>query len=388
LPLKKKLFFIEPASSKSGVFLPLFSDDNIVAAPHLSSDKAYMKILVIRRDNIGDLVCTTPLLSSLRRHFPEAHLAVLANSYNAPVLAGNPDIDEVCVYQKAKHRTRGQTRFAVWWHTFRLLHRLRKTRFDVVLVATPGQQPAALKFARWVAGRRGRIIAYGTAADGISDPLLLEDVQTRLPSGHETQAVQCLLEPLGIVDVPGPTRVYPDAKRATAIALPSGNGPLIALHISARKPLQRWPIERFAELAHALYVQRQARFLLFWSPGAENHPQHPGDDDKARQLIALCADLPLLACPTHRLEDLVAGLSRVDRVICSDGGAMHLAAGLGKPIVCFFGNSGAERWHPWGVPYALLQPASRNVADISVADTLAAFERLDQQIQANIGEQA
>jgi heptosyltransferase III len=130
-----------------------------------------MKILVIRRDNIGDLVCTTPMLSSLRRHFPDAHLAVLVNSYNAPVLAGNPDIDEVCVYQKAKHRAVGQTRLAVWWTTWRLLRRLRKTHFDVVFVATPGKQPAALKFARWVAGRQGRIVAYGDAADGISDPI-------------------------------------------------------------------------------------------------------------------------------------------------------------------------------------------------------------------------
>ncbi len=340
------------------------------------------RILVIRRDNIGDLVCTTPMLSSLRRHFPEAHIAVLVNSYNAPVLVGNPDVDEVCVYQKAKHRAAGQTRLAVWWATSRLLHRLRKTRFDVVIVATPGQQPAALKFARWVAA--GRIVAYGAAADGISDPLPLAGAQ----SGHETQAVMRLLEALGIVEFPGPTTVFPLAKRLSGIALPPGTGPLIALHISARKPLQRWPIKRFAELAQRLHVQQAARFLLFWSPGAENHAQHPGDDDKARQLLALCADLPLLACPTESLEDLVAGLSLVDRVICSDGGAMHLAAGLGKPIVCFFGNSGAERWHPWGVGYELLQPESRKVADISVDEALDACARLDRRIEPHYREQA
>jgi ADP-heptose:LPS heptosyltransferase len=330
------------------------------------------------------------MLSSLRRHFPEAHIAVLANSYNAPVLAGNPDIDQVCVYQKAKHRAAGQTRLAVWWATFRLLRRLRQTRFDVVMVATPGPQPAALKFARWVAGRQGRIVAYGEAADGISDPLPPEDrhPHTHAPSGHETQAVQRLLEVLGIVEAPGPAKVYPDAGRAAALALPEGDGPLIALHLSARKPLQRWPIARFAELAHALHAERGARFLLFWSPGAKDQPQHPGDDTQAEQLIALCADLPLLACPTHCLEDLVAGLSLAERVICSDGGAMHLAAGLGKPMVCFFGNSDAEHWHPWGVPYELLQPESGKVADISVADTLAAYQRLNQQIAAKLGVRA
>lgn len=333
-----------------------------------------MKILVIRRDNIGDLVCTTPLLSSLRRHFPAAHIAVLVNSYNAPVLAGNPDVDEVCAYRKAKHRDPGQTRLVVWRETLRLLWRLRRMHFDLVIVATPGKQPAALKFARWVAA--ARVVAYGEAADGIDDALPLVSAQT----GHETQAVMRLLEPLGIVEPAGPVRVYPDAQRRAQLVLPNGDGPLIALHISARKPPQRWPVERFAELAQRLHAQRGARFLLFWSPGAADHPQHPGDDTKAAQLLALCAGLPMLACPTDRLEDLVAGLSLAERVICSDGGAMHLAAGLNKPIVCFFGNSGAGRWHPWGVPYELLQPESRDVADISVDEALVAFERLESRV--------
>lgn len=333
-----------------------------------------MKILVIRRDNIGDLVCTTPLFSALRRHFPEAHIAALVNSYNAPVLAGNPAVDEVCVYRKAKHRGAGESRFAIWWETWQLVRRLRREHFDVAIVATPGRQPAALKFAHWV--RAGRVIAYGEASDGIDDPLPLAQVN----DGHESEAVMRLLQPLGINETPGPVRVTADTKRVSSIPVPVGEGPLIALHISARKPAQRWSVERFGDLAHALHASHHARFLLFWSPGAENHAQHPGDDEKAERLIALCGDLPLRACPTQRLEDLIAGLARCDRVICSDGGAMHLAAGLGKATVCFFGNSGAQRWRPWGVPHELLQTESRDVADVSVADALAAFERLDARL--------
>ncbi|MBM3273219.1 glycosyltransferase family 9 protein, partial [Candidatus Kaiserbacteria bacterium] len=44
------------------------------------------RILVIRRDNIGDLICTTPLLAALRKQWPHAWIGVLANSYNAPIL--------------------------------------------------------------------------------------------------------------------------------------------------------------------------------------------------------------------------------------------------------------------------------------------------------------
>ena len=79
---------------------------------------------------------------------------------------------------------------------------------------------------------------------------------------------------------------------------------------------------------------------------------------------------------TEHLSELIAGLSLCDAAVLSDGGAMHVAAGLGKPLVCFFGNSPAERWHPWGVPYELLQKPSRDVSDIRVDEAAAAFGRL------------
>ena len=44
------------------------------------------RVLIIRRDNIGDLVCTTPLFSALREALPNAYLAALVNSYNAEAL--------------------------------------------------------------------------------------------------------------------------------------------------------------------------------------------------------------------------------------------------------------------------------------------------------------
>lgn len=329
------------------------------------------RILVIRRDNIGDLVCTTPLFTALRRHFPQAAIVALVNSYNAPVLAGNLDIDEVCIYQKAKHRASGASKLAVWWRTWRLIRRLRHLQFDLAIVAASVRQPEALKFARWVGAKR--IIAYGLATDGIDDPLATEE-----PNGlHEAELVMRLLQPLGISEAPGPMSVLPVPEVVAGIPEPAGEGPLIGFHISARKPSQRWPVERFGELAHALHAKNGARFLVFWSPGPENHPQHPGDDDKAAQLQALCADLPLFLSPTQHLEELIAGLSRCAQVICSDGGGMHLAAGLGKPVVCFFGNSDAERWYPWGVPYRLIQPASHDVKDISVSQVLAAVADLE-----------
>jgi ADP-heptose:LPS heptosyltransferase len=316
-----------------------------------------MKILVIRRDNIGDLICTTPLVAALRRQWPDAWIGVLANRYNAPILAGNPDIDTVFAYRKAKHRAAGESRLSVWSDTATLLWRLRRMKFDLVLCASPGAQ----RFARLLGARR------------------IVDAD-RTGGGHEAEITFRLLESLGIAASPGPLVLNADPQQAgrmrEGLGLPSQER-RVAIHISARKPRQRWPEERYAELIRRLLSGGHAdRILLFWAPGAEDDPLHPGDDGKAVRLMERLHGLPVTPVPTRELSELVAGLSLCERVVCSDGGAMHVAAGLGKPIVCFFGNSSAERWHPWGVPYELLQKPSQDVADIGVDEAYAAFVRL------------
>lgn len=328
------------------------------------------RILVIRRDNIGDLLCTTPLLAALRRRFPAARIAVLANSYSSPVLAGNPDVDEVLDYDKGKHLASFREKVSALWRRLTLIRRLRREKWDFAILASSGFQASAFRFARLA--RPDRVLGYA-AAEGDS-PLVLPQVH----GVHEVEAAYALLAPLGIEGPPPAMRLVPDAALCAKAGarIPSGRGPLVGLHLSARKPSQRWPAERFAELARRLHASCGARFLLFWAPGSETNPLHPGDDEKAAVLLAALDGLPVVPVPTRRLPELIAGLSLCDRVVCSDGGAMHIAAALGKPIVCFFGNSDAVRWHPWGVPYVLLQKESRDVGDVSVDEAVAAFERL------------
>jgi len=165
-------------------------------------------------------------------------------------------------------------------------------------------------------------------------------------------------------------RVYPDPRERLRVDALLGPGPVIALHISARRPAQRWPLERFAALAREL--AREARIMLLWAPGARGDPRHPGDDAAAARVAADAATQGLVAVPTPELGTLIAALSRADRVVCPDGGTMHLAAALGKPIVALFGDSPVARWRPWGVPHRVLQPASRDLADLPLGTVLEA----------------
>jgi ADP-heptose:LPS heptosyltransferase len=337
------------------------------------------RILIIRRDNIGDLICTTPLFEALRQKYPQAYIAALVNSYNEPAIQANPHLDAIFAYTKGKH-TAGESLIHAYFRRLKLIWRLRRIRFDYILLPNGGFAGRALQFAGLLGAKE--IIGFITE-DARSPKINLPVEHANGGALHEVADVFRLLFPLDILaPIPRLTVVAdPVLCQRLLTQIPSsvqqGPGPLLALHISARKEKQRWPIERFAQLAHRLHAQYGARFLVFWSPGDDNNPFHPGDDGKAAQLLVALADLPVAPVRTEHLSELIAGLSLCDAAVLSDGGAMHVAAGLGKPVVCFFGNSSAERWHPWGVPYELLQKPSRDVAEISVDEAFDAFGRLE-----------
>ncbi|MDE2293603.1 MAG: hypothetical protein KGL53_16090 [Elusimicrobia bacterium] len=57
------------------------------------------KILVLRLSSLGDVVLTAPVYRNLKEAWPDAHVAVLVKPQFAPVLAGNPCVDEVIPYR-------------------------------------------------------------------------------------------------------------------------------------------------------------------------------------------------------------------------------------------------------------------------------------------------
>lgn len=295
-------------------------------------------------------------MAGLRAQLPRAWLGALVTTYNAEVLARNPALDEIFVYEKLKHRSGGI--FVHLKNRLGQLARLRQRKLDWVLVPAPA--PQSLKLARSL--RPGQVIAA---------PLTF-------PAGmHEVERTFGLGRSFGVTGAPGPLQVFPDAEKVLELKQRIGAGPFTALHISARRPAQRWPLERYASLAAQL--SQQGRVMLLWAPGSKDNPGHPGDDAAAEEILRNAkgpASSPVIPLATPDLKTLIAALSLADRVVCPDGGAMHLAAALGKPVVALFGDSPVNRWRPWGVPHRVVRPESRDLADLPLEPVLEALQAL------------
>jgi ADP-heptose:LPS heptosyltransferase len=265
-------------------------------------------------------------------------LDVVTNTYVAPVLKGNAFIDTLYVYHKLKH---GHTSFfKVIYERLKLIFNLRQHHYDYILAF----DQRALNLTRYL--RKNKVFT----------PIQDWTNQTEVERAWE------LGQRMGLKGLPGrltlPLHLYDPSSDIK-------NTQTLGIHISARRMKQQYAITEWATLIRKLHdIDPKLTFHIFWSPGDAKNPMHPGDDEKADTLKNALKNLPIQFISTPTLESLMEGLQRCGSMIMCDGGAMHVAAALNRPIVALFGDSNPKRWRPWGVPYTIMQSKTEDVKDI------------------------
>ena len=93
------------------------------------------RILVIRLSAIGDIVFASPLIAALRRAYPQAHLAWLAQPECEPLLRHHPDLDQVILWPRGEWQALWRERR--WRELGRRVRALRavlrRQRFELVM---------------------------------------------------------------------------------------------------------------------------------------------------------------------------------------------------------------------------------------------------------------
>ncbi|MGH9536237.1 MAG: glycosyltransferase family 9 protein, partial [Terriglobales bacterium] len=144
----------------------------------------------------------------------------------------------------------------------------------------------------------------------------------------------------------GPARILPAPEAVTAVArrlAPAGlRGGYAFINAFPRQPDMRWPAESYAGLLAWLRERWQLGAVL----------AHPAAPEPAVADPLLRAGATLVA-PTS-VAELIAVIAGARIVIGSDGGPLHIAAALGKPVLALFGPTDAETWAPWRTPHRLL----------------------------------
>ena len=73
------------------------------------------RVLILKPSSLGDIVHTLPAAAALRAAFPSAHFTWMVNPEWAPLLEGNPHLDETLIFPRADFRgPAGWLRFLRW----------------------------------------------------------------------------------------------------------------------------------------------------------------------------------------------------------------------------------------------------------------------------------
>ncbi len=328
--------------------------------PPFTTDRV-QRILVVRNDNVGDLLCTTPALRALRRAFPGANLAILVPEHCRSVVERNPDVDEVFAYTKAKHAPSLLGLPALSQLTG-LLRTLRTQRFDLAICL----RRSFSRSSAWLAYASGAPWRLGYLAPP-SHPFrffLNLGRDSRAQEPHEVDACLGLLASLGIPPAGRELTLVPDPEAQAAVrrrlceaGIAEGGG-LALIHISARREASRWPLPSFVQAADALHERLGLSIVLSWAPGDEANPLFPGDDGRVEEVATRMRTRSILL-RTPALNDLTAAVSLSDLVLSTDGGVMHIAAALDIPQVVVFGKTDPRQWAPVSRKCALLQRDGR-----------------------------
>ena len=334
-----------------------------------------MKILVIKRDKIGDLLLTTPMLRHLRQAMPQAEIHLLANNYNAWVVAENPDIDRLWVYRRTK--TGKKIDFVGVLQQSWLQLQLLSQRFDVVIVAGGEFSPRGVK--RALAMGAKRTISYcdnNPVCARVSDPL-------PMPSGqHEVTRMLNLLSPLGIA--------MPEQEIYPRYALPSQwqdfaekwlseqglsiNG-YVVLGLGARRAKKQPSAEQIIRWAGYFKDRFQLDTVFMWTPGKSDNPLYPGDDDVAQPVLD--AKVSYIHAFRGALMPALGLIWNARTSIFPDSGLMHFAAASPGGVLGLFAETDVspspEQWGPRG-PKAFYLEAAKSVTELS--DEMI-FEKLE-----------
>jgi lipopolysaccharide heptosyltransferase II len=304
-----------------------------------------VRSLLVRLRLIGDVVFTTPLLRVLRRTHPDAHLTYLVEPLAAPVVEGNPHVDEILIIPKRSGVRR-------WADDLAWARRLRARRFDLAIDLHGGPRSA---FLTWASGAPQRV-GYRMAGHSWMYTRVVNRPDDLHPR-HSVLKQWDLLTPLG-VEPASPARDAvemaedPDASaRIDAVLRQAGIGPLhrlLVLHVSAGNPFRRWPPESFAAAIVELARRDPARRFMVTSG--------PSDADAARAIVDRAgAQLGPAAgsAVSHGqfgVAELRALAARAAVYIGGDSGPLHIAATTHTPIVALFGPTLPERSMPWRDP--------------------------------------
>jgi len=341
------------------------------------------RILIYRIGQIGDTICAIPAMIAVREHFPKAHITLLTSPVGRDMpgakelLQGADFLDEMIIYYHNEIES--------WQGVLALVKKLREGRYEF-FIELPNELGTFKRFLRDMVFAKviGCKYAFGFRVATLRIFLKAQARHLRFK-----KEVERLLDVLGEEGIPTSKvsfrlPIKPEDKEFVDRLFEEHGvkGDLcIAINPGAKRPSNRWPKERFAEVGKALRERYGARI---WITGG------PADVELANWIAEEIGDSAIPVAGKTSLLQSAELLRRCELLITNDTGPMHLAEAVGTPIVAIISPWQLPgRWYPYGERNIILRGSAscelcykfdcsltKCIESISVEDVISACERV------------
>jgi heptosyltransferase-2 len=352
---------------------------------------------VIRLDEIGDVVLTSPLLRELRRNLPNADLTLVVRREIVPLVERCPYVNRVIGMPSSGRGGRGELRRMVSaWKLSK--ERLWDLHLDLALLPRWDMDVAGARLLAKLSGARWRV--------GFADPPPAPERLPPSPTSSETFLTKIVVGEQGMHEAQRPLELLKsiggrvederleiwtdDADEMEAEKLlQDARRPLVGMGIAALADIKRWPVERFAAVARHLVEKYGAGIVLIGGPMDRELSKRMRDK----------LDFPVVDLVGRTtLRQTAAAIRRCAMYVGNDTGPLHMAAALGVPVVVVSchpiggdqaSQYSAARFGPWRVPSRVVQPialppctsycqstGAHCIGNVSVEQVIAAVDEL------------
>ena len=314
------------------------------------------RALVVRPDEIGDVVMTTPFLRELRRNMPDAWITLVIKPAVYDLVELCPYVDEILTYDWNVHGRLRLLRLhwrAFWFarqHLWRrhfdlaIVPRWDRDSYDSAFVAYFSGSPLRVGYSESVTEQKRRMNAHSNG--------LFTHVIDANALKHEVEHNLYVIRFLGGTIEQDRLELWLGAEdEAYAEAILAGHGVMPGGVVAAVSPstggsrLKQWPVANFIEIGRWLCKGLGAHVVLIGGPE---------DYRSGLEIESAIGHGVINMMGKTTLRQSAALIQRSAVFVGNDMGVVHIAAAVGIPVVALFGASCPHRFAPFGKAHTVV----------------------------------
>ena len=297
------------------------------------------KILVIRLDNIGDVLMTSPALQAIKETLPHCHITLMASPSGSQAAVLLPWVDDVLPV-RSLWQDLGKLEFDPD-REWDLIQTVRDRQFDAAIVFTSfSQTPHAAGYLCYLAGiplRAGESKEWGGS-------IFTTEIKSAPDQIHQVERNLRLVESIGFCVSDSSLHIgIPTLAQQQALFQLHQHGltpddPYILLNPWTSCPSRNYPSERFAIAARKLAETTGYPVVV---TGVAKDLQH------SAPLLQTLGNSAINLIGATTLTELAALIANAKLMLSNNTSTMHLADATRTPsVILFAGTEHESQWRP------------------------------------------